>query len=98
MLLRVAVESHGWRAHGLLSRTNDFIKEEGDRHYQSLRRDGSEFRPTRDYAEAGLTRSVEIGKHVELEASARWHRVESDYEYSFRIIAVVRERWTLSKP
>jgi hypothetical protein len=98
VLVRIAAESHGWRAHGLLSRTNDFIKEEGDRHYQSLRRDGSEFRALRDYAEAGLTRSFGFGPYAALEASARWHRVENDYEYSYRLIAIVGERWPLSKP
>jgi hypothetical protein len=27
-----------------------------------------------------------------LEASARWHRVENDYEYSFRVLAVAALR------
>jgi hypothetical protein len=98
VFIRIAAESRGWRAHALAARSNDFIKDEGDLHYQALRRDGSEFRATRDYAEAGITRSFRLGDPATLEASVRWHRVENDYEYSYRILAVVHERWRLSKP
>jgi hypothetical protein len=98
VFIRLAAEWHGWRGHGLLARSNDFIKEEGDRHYQSLRRDGTEFRAARDYAEAGVTRSFRLGEHTALEASVRWHRVEGDYEYSYRLLGVVRKRWRLAKP
>jgi hypothetical protein len=96
VFIRLAAEARSWRAHALLARTNDFIKEEGDRHYQSLRRDGTEFRGARDYAEAGLTRSFRLGEHARLEASGRWHRVENDYEYSYRILASVGRRWRLT--
>ena len=69
---------------------DDFIAREGDPHYQSIRRDGTSYRALRDYAEAGLTRLFPLAPQSWIEASARWHRVENDYEYSFRIVAVAR--------
>jgi hypothetical protein len=90
--VRAAVEDAGWRAHVIVWRADDFVKREGDLHYQSLRRDGSRYRGLRDYAEAGLTRTFELAPRSSIEVSARWHRVESDYEYSFRILAVARVR------
>jgi hypothetical protein len=86
--LRAAVEEDGWRLHAILWRACDFIKQEGDLHYQSLRRDATRYRGLRDYAEAGLTRTFRLASRSSLEASARWHRVENDYEYSFRVLAV----------
>jgi hypothetical protein len=91
-LLRVSAEKAGWRAHGLLWRGDDFVAREGDRNYQSIRRDGSAYRALRDYAEAGLARTFDLAPRSWLEASARWHRVENNYEYSFRILAVARLR------
>jgi len=44
----------------------------------------------RDYAEAGVTRMFALAPGSWIEASARWHRVENDYEYSFRVLAVGR--------
>ena len=95
--IRAAVEDGGWRAHAILWRGSDFIKVEGDPHYQSLRRDGSHFNGLRDYAEAGLTRTFVLARDSWLEASARWHRVENDYEYSFRILAHASLRMRLTK-
>ena len=91
-LLRVSAEKAGWRAHGLLWRGDDFIAREGDPNYQSIRRDGSAYRALRDYAEAGLARTFDLAPRSWLEASARWHRVEDHYEYSFRILAAARLR------
>lgn len=93
--VRASAEEGGWRAHGILWRAADFIKAEGDLHYQALRSDGTRFRNVRDYAEAGLTRTFPLAEGAFLEASARWHRVESAYEYSFRILAVARLRHTI---
>lgn len=90
--VRAAVEEGGWRGHVILWRADDFVKREGDPHYQSLRRDGTRYRGLRDYAEAGLTRTFDLAPRSSLEVSARWHRVEDDYEYSFRILAVARLR------
>jgi hypothetical protein len=86
--IRAAVEERGWRAHLILWRASDYIKAEGDPLYQTLRRDGTRMRGLRDYAEAGLTRTFRLAPASFLEASARWHRVENDYEYSFRVLAV----------
>jgi hypothetical protein len=88
--VRTAIEDSGWRLHGILWRGDDFIKEEGDPNYQSLRRDGTGYRALRDYAEAGLTRMFPLATASSLEISARWHRVENDYEYSFRVLAVAK--------
>ncbi len=88
--IRTSVEEAGWRLHGILWRGDDFIKEEGDLSYQSRRRDGTSYRALRDYAEAGLTRTFPLAPDASLEVSARWHRVENDYEYSFRVLAVTK--------
>jgi hypothetical protein len=95
--IRAVVEERGWRAHVILWRGSDFIKAEGDPHYLSLRRDGSHYNGLRDYAEAGLTRTFALARESWLEASARWHRVENDYEYSFRILAHASLRLLLMK-
>jgi hypothetical protein len=94
-LIRVAGEERGWRLHGLLWRGDDFIAEEGDPNYQSRRRDGTSYRRLRDYAEAGLTRTFPLARDSFFEISARWHRVENDYEYSFRVLAVAKLRHRL---
>lgn len=90
--LRAAGEKGGWRMHGILWRGDDFITREGDPNYQSVKLDGTPYRDLRDYAEAGLTRVFPLAPHSWLEASVRWHRVENNYEYSFRIFAVARLR------
>jgi hypothetical protein len=94
--VRAAVEDAGWRGHLIVWRADDFVKREGDPHYQSLRRDGTRYRGLRDYAEAGVTRTFELAPRSSLEVSARWHRVENDYEYSFRILAIARLRRKLT--
>jgi hypothetical protein len=96
-LIRLAAEERGWRLHGLLWRGDDFVKEEGDPNYQSRRRDGTSYRRLRDYAEAGLTRTFPLARDSNLEISARWHRVENDYEYSFRVLAVAKLRKPLRR-
>jgi hypothetical protein len=88
--LRASAEKAGWRAHAILWRGDDFIAREGDRQYQSLQLDGTEYRALRDYAEAGLTRLFPLEKRSWLEASLRWHRIENHYEYSFRILATAK--------
>jgi hypothetical protein len=85
-LARASAERAGWRGHLIAFRGKDFIKDEGDPNYLSLRRDGSRYRGTRDYSEAGLTRLFRPAPTVVLEASGRLHRVEGRYEYSFRVI------------
>jgi len=84
---RVAGERAGWRGHLIVWRGKHFIKDEGDLNYSSLQRDGGEWHGTRDYAEAGLTRTFVPVPDVLLEVSGRLHRIETHYEYSFRILA-----------
>lgn len=93
VFLRGSAQSAGWRGHMLFWRGRHFITREGDPNYLSLRRDGSVYGGTRDYAEAGLTRTFTPAQGVLLEASGRLHRVEKHYEYSFRIVATAGLRW-----
>jgi hypothetical protein len=90
--LRAAAEKDNWRAHAILFRGDDFITEEGDGNYQSVRMDGRPYRNLRDYGELGFTRVFPLAKDSWLEASVRGHRVEHDYDYSFRIFAVATLR------
>jgi hypothetical protein len=90
---RAAATKNRWRGHLLFWRGNDFIKEEGDPNYLSRRRDGSRYRRTRDYAEAGLSRVFNPGPGVSFEASGRLHRVEGRYEYTYRVLCVARLKW-----
>jgi hypothetical protein len=92
---RLSAEDRGWRGHILFWRGDDFIKAEGDPNYQAVRRDGSRYRGVRDYAETGLTRTFRLAPEVRLEASARVHRVEKDYGYTYRIVAVAGAGWRL---
>ena len=92
---RAALEKSGWRGHLLFWRGDDFIKEEGDPNYLSVRRDGSRYRGIRDYAEAGLARTFKPATGVAFEVSGRVHRVEAHYEYSYRIICVARLNWRI---
>jgi hypothetical protein len=86
---RASAERDGWRGHLIVWRGKDFIKDEGDPNYLSLRRDDTRYRGTRDYAEAGLTRAFRLAPAMVLEASGRLHRIERHYEYSFRILGTV---------
>ena len=61
-------------------RGRNFIKEEGDQNYLSLRRDGTRYRGTRDYAELGATRRFELAPSASLDVSGRLHRIERYYE------------------
>jgi hypothetical protein len=89
---RAALEGLAWRAHLIVWRGDDFIKDEGDPNYMSIRRNGTRYRGVRDYAEAGIARTFALAPGALLEASFRFHRVERDYEYSYRILGVVRAR------
>ena len=54
--------------------------------------DGRPYRNVRDYGEVGFTRVFPLARDSWLEASVRGHRVEHDYDYSFRIFAVAKLR------
>ncbi|HEX2452280.1 MAG TPA: hypothetical protein VHI99_01165 [Vicinamibacterales bacterium] len=94
-LARGAVEYSGFRGHLIVWRGDDFVTEEGDRNYHSLRRDGTRYGGVRDYAEVGLTRTFKVVPGVILAASARFHRIENYYEYSYRILAATALSWRL---
>jgi hypothetical protein len=94
---RASIRHAGWRGHLIVWRGDDFVKDEGDPNYLSVRRDGSRYRGVRDYAETGITRSFAPASGVRLEASARVHRVERHYEYSYRIIAVTAVKIPLKR-
>jgi hypothetical protein len=83
---RASGERAGWRGYIIVWRGFDYLKEEGDLNYLSVRRDGTRYRGTRDYAETGLSRTFRPASGVLFEASARLHRIEKYYEYSFRIV------------
>jgi hypothetical protein len=84
-----------WETHLLFWRGRDFVKDEGDPNYLSLRRDGRYYGGIRDYAEAGLARTFRPAPDVTVVASARFHRVENHYEYSYRILGVAALRWRM---
>ena len=89
---RAAAEHDAWRAHVLFWRGRNFVKAEGDTNYRSMTRGGERYIGTRDYAEAGVTRTFRPAEEALVETSARLHRVEGHYEYSFRILAAVHVR------
>jgi len=92
---RAAGEQGGWRGHILFWRGDDYIKDEGDPNYLSIRRSGTTYRGVRDYAEAGLARTFRLGPRVMLQVSGRLHRVERNYEYSYRVLAVASPSWKI---
>jgi hypothetical protein len=89
---RASVELNEWRAHLIMWRGDDYVKDEGDPNYLSVRRDGTRYRGVRDYAEAGLTRTFRLAAGALLETSFRLHRVERHYEYSYRLLGIVDVR------
>ena len=89
---RGAVERGSWRTHLIVWRARDAIKAEGDPTYLALRRDGTVLHKVRDYGELGLTRRFAPAPGVDGLATFRLHRVESHYEYSYRIVARVHLR------
>ena len=66
--------------------------------YLMLRRDGTWFRKVRDYGEVGVTRHFRPAPGVNFDVSARMHRTESHYEYSYRLTARVQLRHRLAAP
>jgi hypothetical protein len=90
---RASAERAGWRGHLLFWRGKDFITDEGDPNYLSVRSNGQRYRGMRDYAETGVTRTFRPAPGVLVEASGRLHRIEKDYEYSFRVVATAAFCW-----
>jgi hypothetical protein len=92
---RVAAERDGWRAHLIAWRGRNFVKDEGDPNYLSIRRDGSPYSGIRDYAEAGLARRFQLAPGAVIEVSGRLHRTERYYEYSYRVLSIASLAWKL---
>jgi hypothetical protein len=95
LFLRAAAEKSNWRGHVIVWRGDDFNHEDGDAHYQSHYATGARYRGTRDYSESGLTKLFRPAPGVDVEASGRLHRVEGDFGYSFRLLAIVNLAWQL---
>lgn len=85
---RASVERGGWRAHAIAWRGRHFIKDEGDPNYLSIRRSGSRYGGTRDYAETGVARRFKLAPGAVVEVAGRLHRTERSYEYSYRVISI----------
>jgi hypothetical protein len=93
---RGSLERLGWRGHIIFWRGRNFIKDEGDLNYLSVRRIGERYyRGTRDYAELGLTRRFTLAPSAVLDVSARLHRIEGRYEYSYRVLSVISAGWKI---
>lgn len=90
--VRGAVTRGPWRTHLIVWRSRDTLKAEGDANYLARRTNGTMFRKVRDYGELGLTRHFEPAPGVHILAAVRLQRVESRYEYSYRIVGRVRLR------
>ncbi len=89
VFVRSSFETGAWRAHVIAWRGDDFLHEDGDPDYLSRFLDGRLFRRVRDYSEAGLTRLFPLANGVDFEGSLRLHRVESNFSYSYRLLAIV---------
>jgi hypothetical protein len=92
---RAAAERDGWRVHAIAWRGRNFVKDEGDLNYQSIRRDGSRYGGIRDYAEAGVARRFRLAPGAVIEVSGRLHRTERYYEYSYRVLSIASLAWKL---
>ena len=92
---RAAFERDGWRGHMILWRGRNFIKDEGDPNYMSLTRHGARYRGTRDYAEIGVARRIQMASGAALEISGRYYRIERNYEYSYRVTSTINLGWRL---
>jgi len=95
---RSSAERSGWRAHLIVWRGRNFIKDEGDPNYLSVRLTvpgAPRYHGTRDYAEVGLTRRFALATTALIEVSGRYHRIENRYEYSYRIFSIVSPSWRI---
>ena len=95
LFLRAAATKNGWRGHLIFWSACVWLKDEGDLNYGSLLWDGTVYRATRHYGEAGLARTFYQADGVTLEGALRFHRVERDYDYSFRILARIDQAFPL---
>lgn len=89
LFVRAAAIKNGWRGHIIAWQACDWLKEEGDLNYGSRLQEGTIFHPTRHYGEVGIAKAFYEADGVVVEGAARYHRVEKDYAYSFRVVAYV---------
>ena len=94
---RYSAQRAGWRGHVIAWRARDFVKQDGDQNYGSLREDGR-LVGLRHYFEAGLTRTYYPAPQMGFEVAARIHRVDTHHDYSFRILAKVDLNIALPTP
>ena len=96
LFTRAEAATANWRAHAIVWRGNDYLKEEGDANYLNLRMDGRRYRGVRDYSEAGLARWFRPARGLTVEVSARFYRIEPhNYEYSYRVLALTSFGWLI---
>ena len=89
VLWRGGIERGAWRLHVIVWRGRNFIKDEADPNYLSILRGGARYHGTRDYAEIGGARRFRLADTASLEVSARFHRIEQYYEYSYRVTSTI---------
>ncbi len=87
--LRVAFRNGLWRTHLIAWRGDNFNHEDGDPNYLSRFANGAPFRRIRDYGEVGVARLFRPAPEIDVEMSFRFHRIESDYTYSYRVLGIV---------
>ena len=86
LFARISGEKNRWRGHLIFWDASNWIKEEGDLNYGAMREDGTHFTSRRHYGEVGIAKIFHPAEGVEIEGSARLHRIERDYDYSFRVL------------
>jgi hypothetical protein len=90
LLVRLAAENNGWRAHVIGWEGHDFKHEDGDPNYQSYVPDlHQNFLGTRNYYELGLARVMHPGKTIDFEVSGRAHYTQDRWGYSYRLVGIV---------
>lgn len=95
VFFRAAAVKNGWRGHFIFWNGCIWLKDEGDLNYGSRLQEGPVFRATRHYREAGVARTFHEAEGVSLEGSLRFHTVEGDFDYSFRILARIDTAFVL---
>jgi hypothetical protein len=84
--VRGEVSDGPWRAHAIVWRGKDYIKEEGDANYGSVTLTGERVPGTRRYAEVGLTRVAKLTPLFQVEGSFRVHVIDGEVDYSYRML------------
>lgn len=85
--LRASAELEGvGEAFAIVWRGRDFISHEGDHHYGSIDSGGAFRRSRREYEELGLVHRRRVADRVDVSVEARLHRVDGDFDYSYRIL------------